>query len=859
METQPNPPLPLPDLTVCDREPIHLPGSIQPYGCLLALSGERLRIVQATPTCRALLGMDVAGPVGRELGETLGRGLEQSVREALARHRVMPAIPAGLTWQPPGDGSALAGYVHQSGSLVVLELEPLIGDDPAGAADPAPAMSALNWVRAEPGLEAKAQAVAALLQQLTGFDRVMVYRFDLDWHGEVIAESRAMPLEPYLGLHYPASDIPAQARQLYLVNPTRVIADRDAVQSPILAVGSASAGAPLDLTKSLLRSVSPVHLEYLRNMGVRASLSSALIRDGALWGLISCHHARPRRLGRGLRELLGWMVQDLATQLALAEEVRTRHYAARLKVCRNNVISAMRAGARLSSLMQGPELKDVLGAIGADGAALIRGSELTIGGVAPHPARIRAIVDGLTGSCPDDPSGVFLTDCLSRHVPAAADLAPIAAGLALFPLVGSPLVKLMWFRGEQVRLVTWAGNPDKATDQAADGRIGPRKSFAAWTETVRQRSLPWTAEEVESARHLTALVDIELHKTVEDALRASLADVQRHDAWMVGLNRMNDRLLSCETRSEAEAIIAQGAADLFAAHPGALALRQDDGPELRLAASWGDGWGLPAVLALRDCWALRRGETYEVADPATGVHCPHVQDRPGRSYLCVPLTVRGETLGLLHLVVGADAPGAVPAVPLGELRTLAQAVGESIKLVLSNLRLQTALRDQAIRNPLTGLFNRRYLDETLPREIHSCRRRQEPLVIAVLALDWFTLCNDDHGPAVGDQALRAIGGLINRLLRGGDIACRYAGDAFALLLPDTSLEDARGWLDGLRQALTELRLSCAGVVLSPVSVCIGVAALAAGETDAALLLARADAALCQAKVQGPNRVVVAGA
>lgn len=339
--------MPLPDLTVCDREPIHVPGSIQPYGCLLALSGNRLRIVQATPTCRALVGLDVAGLVGRDLGQTLGTDLEQSVREALDRHRVVPAIPAGLTWQPPGGAPALAGYVHQSGRLTVLELEPLAGDDPEGAAAPAPAMTALNWVRGEPGLEAKAQAVAALLQQLTGFDRVMVYRFDADWHGEVIAESRGVPVEPYLGLHYPASDIPVQARQLYLVNPTRVIADCDAVQSPILPVrpaNGASAATPLDLTKSLLRSVSPVHLEYLRNMGVCASLSSALIRDGALWGLIACHHGQPRRLGRELRELLGWMVQDLATQLALAEEVRTRHHAARLKVCRNNVISAMRGG-----------------------------------------------------------------------------------------------------------------------------------------------------------------------------------------------------------------------------------------------------------------------------------------------------------------------------------------------------------------------------------------------------------------------------------------------------------------------------------------------------------------------------------
>ena len=826
----------------------------------MALAGERLRIIQATPSCRALLGLEVADLLGRDLGKRLGTDLEQSVREALARHRVMSAIPASLVWPARGDGPVLAGHVHQSGVRVVLELEPLAGDDPDGAADPAPAMSALNWVRAEQGLEAKARAAAALLQQLTGFDRVMVYRFDGDWHGEVIAESRGVPLEPYLGLHYPASDIPAQVRQLYLVNPTRVIADRDAVPSPILSSHvstGASVEPPLDLTKSLLRSVSPVHLEFLHNMGVRATLSSALIRDGALWGLISCHHGAPRRLGRGLRELLGWMVQDLATQLALAEEVRTRHYAARLKVCRNNVISAMRGGARLASLIQGPELADVLGAIGADGAALIRGDELTIGGVTPHPACIRAIVDGLAGSSPDDPSGVFLTDCLSRHVPAAADLAQTAAGLALFPLIGSPLVKLMWFRGEQVRLVNWAGNPDKATDMAPDGRISPRKSFAAWTETVRQRSLPWTAEEVESARHLTALVDIELHKTVEDALLVSLADVQRHDAWMIRLNRMNDLLLSCETQAEAEAIIAQRVTDLFAGYPGALALRQDGGQTLHPVVSWGGGRGLPATLALSSCWALRRGESYEVADPASGVHCPHVQDRPGRPYLCIPLTVRGETLGLLHLEIGDATSGAAPAVPVGELRTLAQAVGESIKLVLSNLRLQVALRDQAIRDPLTGLFNRRYLDESLPREILGSGRRHESLMVVMLGIDGFKEFRDGHGHEAGEQALRALSGLLDRFRRAGDIACRYGGEEFALMLPDTSLEEARSLLEGLRLALAELRLHSGGVALPGVSVSSGIAVLSAGDPDAPALLARAAAALSQARTQGGNEVVVA--
>ena len=852
METTLTPLAPPPDLSHCDREPIHIPGAIQSYGVLLALSGPRLQIVQTTPTCWPLLRLEESDLLERELGQALGTDLEQSVREALDRHRASPTTPATFVWRVPDGGPQLAGYVHRSGGLAVLELEPLAGDDPQGSEDLAAALTAFNLVRAEPELEAKAQAAAALIQRLTGFDRAMVYRFATDWHGEVIAESCGLVLEPYLGLHYPASDIPVQARRLYLLNPIRVIADIDAIPAPLLPQTDPTIGQPLDLSHSLLRSVSPVHVEYLRNMGVRATLSFALIRDGALWGLVACHHLTPRRLGRGLRELLGWMVQDLATQLALAQEVRARQYAARLKLCRDNVISAMRRGARLSNLIQGAELHDLLGAVGADGVALLRGTDVTTGGVAPPPVRICAIADGLSALYPDDPAGVFLTDCLSQHLPDTEDLAQSAAGLAVFPLTEGPPVKLLWFRGEWLSQVTWAGNPDKAANPTANGRLSPRKSFAAWSQTVELKSLPWTAEQVDSARHLVTLVDIELHKIAEEALRASLAEVRRHDAWMVGLYRMNDLLLSCETRTEAAAVIAQGAAVIFAGHSGALALRQNGIPEFRLVASWGGNSGLPDIVQMRDCWALRRGETYEVADPANAVHCPHVHGGQGRPYLCVPLNVRGETLGLLHLEAGNRSPSS----SWGELRTLTETVGESVKLVLSNLRFQAALREQAIRDPLTGLFNRHYLDETLPRELERRELRNEPLAVARLDLDHFKLLNDTCGPEAGDLVLLAIGDLLRQSLTGGDIACRYGGEGLALVIPDAALDEVRTRLDGLRQSIADLRLTHRGIELPPVSISVGIAEARQGETDAQTLLARAEVALHRAKAEGRDRVVV---
>ncbi len=347
--------------------------------------------------------------------------------------------------------------------------------------------------------------------------------------------------------------------------------------------------------------------------------------------------------------------------------------------------------------------------------------------------------------------------------------------------------------------------------------------------------------------------DITDRRLIEEALCDTLVGVQRHDEQMTALNRMNDLLLSCETREEAYEIIARAAAQLFDGCTGGLAVRVDASPMLRMMAAWGDAPILPAIFPPRDCWALRRGRPYEISDPTHGVPCQHFSRPPAHAYLCLPLTVRGETVGLLHLGAG----GALAEERFRELRTLALTVGESARLVLSNLILQEALREQAIRDPLTGLFNRRYLDETLPRELHRHQRTGEPLAVAMLDLDHFKQFNDAYGHEAGDAVLRAVGGLLRRSLRAGDLACRYGGEELTVVMPDSSLDDARTRLDALRQAVTHLHPSHQNGALPTITVSIGVTLANLGETDPTALLRRADAALYRAKVQGRNRVVVA--
>jgi PAS domain S-box-containing protein len=512
---------PLPDLSQCEAEPIHVPGSIQPHGALLVLHGATLRVTQATASCEALLGRAVSEVLERDLSTSFGPALADAVLDALERYRTQPDSSASFAWKSPVSETPFSGYVHECSPLIVLELEPTPGDATTPGDALAQAARASRVIRGQPELEAKAQTAAEWIRRLTGYDRVMVYRFHEDWHGEIIAEARRADLEPYLGLHYPAPDIPAQARRLYLVSPTRVIVDVDYTPSPLLPAVNPVTGKPLDLTLSLLRSVSPVHLEYLRNMGVGATLVASLLCDGALWGLISCHHFSPRPVSNGTREIADWMAQDLATQIATAEGSRSRRYAAHLKQCRDDVVHAMRRGARLPDLLRGPGLANLLGAVGAEGAALVQGADVIAGGVTPDPARILEICDRMSAVHANEPANSFVTDCLSEHLPEAADLSASAAGFGMFPLDTTESIKLVWFRGERLRSVTWGGNPDKAMNLSANGRVSPRQSFAAWTESVRGRSAAFRREDVDSARELGSMIDLELRRIAEDALRSS--------------------------------------------------------------------------------------------------------------------------------------------------------------------------------------------------------------------------------------------------------------------------------------------------------------------------------------------------
>ncbi|WEF24216.1 HWE histidine kinase domain-containing protein [Paracoccus sp. S3-43] len=469
------------DLTNCDREPIHIPGSIQPHGCLLACDNTARRVVYRSANAAAML--DLPGdPLGLPLAEVIGSEPAHRLLNALAvsGQKPRPALVFGMTV----NGQELDATVHRFKGRTIVEFEP--ASDRLGTIISL-SRTVIERLRATDDTERLIAQAAMLMQAQLGYDRVMVYQLGENGAGKVVAEAKLDEQESFRGQYFPASDIPQQARALYLRNPIRVIGDASFAPVPVL--GDDPQAEPLDLSYAHLRSVSPIHCEYLRNMGVAASMSVSIIIDGALWGLIACHHHSPKVLGmadRAAAEMVGEFF-SMHLDALTRKQARDAELDAR-RALDDLLVDASRnedAGQALQS-----RLPDLAGLIAADGIAMWLDGCWTALGHAPDRAQaapILALSEGL-------PEGqVFQTDCLSDLLPAADGLTAQPAGVMIIPLSRRPRDFLFYFRREAVQTLDWAGDPNKtyATGPFGD-RLTPRKSFAIWKETVRHKSHPWS-------------------------------------------------------------------------------------------------------------------------------------------------------------------------------------------------------------------------------------------------------------------------------------------------------------------------------------------------------------------------------
>ena len=469
------------DLTNCDREPIHIPGSIQPHGCLLACDNSARTVLYCSDNAVEMLGLP-GHPLGQRLTEVIEAETAHRLLNALAvsGNKPRPALVFGVEV----NGRGFDATIHRFKGHTIIEFEP--ASDRVGTIISL-SRTVIERLRATDDVETLIAQAAMLAQAQLGYDRVMIYQLGEDGAGKVVAEAKLDDQESFRGQYFPASDIPQQARALYLRNPIRVIGDASFVPVPILAQGDGV--DPLDLSYAHLRSVSPIHCEYLRNMGVAASMSVSIIIDGALWGLIACHHYAPKVLtmaDRAAAEMVGEFF-SMHLDALTRRQTREAEMAAR-RALDDLMVDARKdedAGAALRE-----RLPELAGLIEADGIAMWLDGCWTGLGHAPgefEAAPIMALAEGLSDG------QVFCTDGLADLLPLAGGLTDKVAGVMIVPLSRRPRDFLFYFRKEAVQTLDWAGDPNKtyATGKFGD-RLTPRKSFAIWKETVRGKSHPWS-------------------------------------------------------------------------------------------------------------------------------------------------------------------------------------------------------------------------------------------------------------------------------------------------------------------------------------------------------------------------------
>jgi light-regulated signal transduction histidine kinase (bacteriophytochrome) len=493
----------------CAAEPIHVPGAIQPSGVLLGIDARTGTVTLCSANATELLDRDQPADLAVELAELAGNVLRKFLPDGPA------SVPddAPLRWLAQ---VAVAGRLHEvlayrSRHVLVLEFERSVVEASRSRPIYDVVHAFVEQLRDVGSIDALCRAAVQEVRRLTGFGRVLAYRFDAEGHGEVLAEEAADGYQSYAGHWFPASDIPAQARALYRVNRIRVIGDVDYRPVPLRACADPDPEASrLDMTHSFLRSVSPIHLEYMRNMGTRASMSVSIVVRGELWGLISCHDRSPRTVGYEVRTACEHLGQLLAMQVEAAED-RAR-VGERLQRHQNvlDLVSQLTEGDDSLELLT-REPATLLALAGASGAALVRDDRCWCVGRTPTRDAVFEICRVLLPRVGE----VWSTDRLIDQLPAAAPDSDVACGVLALSISRVHRHMLLWFRPEYVKTVRWAGEPGRLPRQD-DGRVHPRRSFATWLEQVGGRSAPWRESELAAAAELRhALVDVVLRHVTE--------------------------------------------------------------------------------------------------------------------------------------------------------------------------------------------------------------------------------------------------------------------------------------------------------------------------------------------------------
>lgn len=476
-------------IIACDKEPIHIPGSIQPYGIMLIAEQETTKVIAGAGSIEDYFGDDWQGIAADKL---LGVNLTD-VWPSIAEGKLTPLGRVDV------QRLRLNAVAYRSGDFVVIELEPRMREDDIDFSYVYDLDVAATEFERSSTLADLCSSAAHKFREMTGYARVMVYKFLDDDSGVVIAESSDDQFPGLMNHHFPASDIPKQARALYIRNRVGVIADVGYEPAPIRP--ALNGVETLDLSDSTLRSVSPIHIQYLKNMGVGASASISIVRDGILWGLIACHNPTPKHIARSVQVATQALASSLSRQIRGKKDAELYRERLRLRSQEDVVMSRLGSDKSLATFFEqsGRELARL---VSADGFAAAQGNDLYVFGKVPDKIDIRALANHVRVPAAMQP---FATHSLGSDYPDAGVYTDLASGLLAVTMSTEVPTILLWFRAEHIEVIKWAGNPHK--DIPADGLpLSPRTSFAEWTEQVKGQSKPWTLAEIEASTRIVRLM-----------------------------------------------------------------------------------------------------------------------------------------------------------------------------------------------------------------------------------------------------------------------------------------------------------------------------------------------------------------
>lgn len=470
------------DLSNCDKEQIHIPGTVQPFGALIAFD-DNCVVTRASENINSLQARTASELLGQNMDTVFEKtDLEKLLKTYDGEWQILTTRLIG--------GSTVDVMLHGAGTERYFDIAP--HDESRVLNTQALLRDFVNKTSKIFSVAELVDCLATTVRDISGIDRVKIYQFDANWNGEVIAEKRAPEMPSYLGLHFPHSDIPKQARELYQRNKVRVISDINAVNPKIIDSGSV---APLDLSFSYVRSVSEIHLQYLRNMNVEASMSLSLFEGDKFWGLVACHHRTPINFTFQQASLFESVVDVASSRITDLQRVAAaEERAARLNDVQTMVMNVTRSAQIDALITQRPTMKDL---INCTGMVIALDGKFSKHGAVPDDDTVARLITWLERG---KESAVIHDDMPHRY---ANDIASYACGLLAVRLKGKPRSWIMWMRLEAIDEVSWAGDPYKPNEESPFGsRLYPRTSFELWKETSRGRSTPWEDIEVSSAKAL---------------------------------------------------------------------------------------------------------------------------------------------------------------------------------------------------------------------------------------------------------------------------------------------------------------------------------------------------------------------